>query len=85
MVSTQRDKMKRIKPVGNHVVMATNAGDRKLHEKGDWKEWGQTYLCKGAVANIVSVPDAIEKGFGVVFDLARENAFYVIDNNNIKQ
>ena len=59
--------------------MSTNNGDKGLEDIGNWKEWGKSYLCKSALTDIVSVYDAVEKGFRVIFDSSVENCFYVIN------
>ena len=55
--------------------MLTNAGTKGLDCEGDWKEWGQTYLDPTALTNIVSVSDAVKKGFRVLFDSEKANCF----------
>ena len=62
-LSKDRSKISNIRPVKNKVTMVSNGGNTKLDEKGDWKEWGDSYLCESAVTNIVSVSDAVKKGF----------------------
>ena len=62
--------------------MSTNNGNKDLCEEGDWKEWGSTYVRKTALMDIVSVSDAVNKGFRVLFDSDRENCFYVVDKTN---
>ena len=42
------------------------------------------YLCETALTNIVSVSDAVRKGFRVLFDSEKENCFYVIDKKTGK-
>ena len=62
--------------------MSTNNGDKDLCEEGDWKEWGNAYICESALMNIVSVSDAVKKGFRVHFDSDLENCFNVINKTN---
>ena len=75
---TRRDEMDDLEEVQG-VIMSTNAGNKGLGEIGNWKEWGQSYLCELALTSIVSVSDAVEKGFRVIFHSNVENCFYVIN------
>ena len=59
--------------------MSTNNGEKGLGETGNWTEWGESYLSKTALTDIVSGSDAVEKGFRVVFDSSIENRFCVIN------
>ena len=70
--------MTNVRKVERNVVMSTNAGQKNLDHEGNWKEWGQTYLDPTALTNIVSVSDAIKKGFRVLFDSNKANCFFVI-------
>ena len=70
-------KMSNIRRVEKNVVMLTNAGQKSLDREGDWKEWGQAYLDPTALTNIVSVLDAVRKGFRVLFDSSKANCFFV--------
>ena len=36
--------MKNLRDVAKIVVMPTNTGEKGLERKGDWKEWGKSYL-----------------------------------------
>ena len=67
--------MTNVRKVDRDVIMSTNAGQKGLERKGDWKEWGQTYLEPIALTNIVSISDTIKKGFRVLFDSDKENCF----------
>lgn len=78
-LSTKRNKMKDLKSVQGRVVMSTNNGDKGLEDIGDWKEWGQSYLCESALTDIVSVSDAVERGFRVIFGSSVKKRFYVIN------
>ena len=62
--------------------MTTTMREEKIRKEGQWKECGSSYLCPNTITNTVSTSDAIYKGYHVVFDLAKENCFYVTDRNN---
>ena len=64
--------------------MSTNAGDKGLERESDWKEWGKSYLDPTALTDIVSILDAVQKGFRVIFDSQKENCFYVVCPKNGK-
>ena len=70
--------MRNVRPCTRKEIMGTNNGDKEIKETGDWKEWGSTYLDESSLTSIVSVTDAVKKGFCVVPDTAVENCFYVI-------
>ena len=69
--------MSNIQKVEKNVVMSTNAGQKSLDREGEWKEWGQAYLDPTVLTNIVSVSDAVRKGFRVLFDSNKANCFFV--------
>lgn len=62
--------------------MSTNSGEKDPNEKENWKEWITYYMCKTALTEILSVSDAVAKGFRVLFDSNKENCCYVVDKKN---
>ena len=78
-LSKSDEDMSNVRKVEQNVIMSTNAGTKGLDREGDWKEWGQTYLDPTALTNIVSVSDAVRKGFCVLFDSDKANCFFVIN------
>ena len=64
--------------------MSTNAGNKRLEREGKWKEWGKSFLDPLALTNIISISDAVRKGFRVLFDSKKENCFYVINPRDEK-
>ena len=72
-LSTRKDEMRDLKSMDGRVVMSTNNGEKGLDKKENWEEWGETYLCESTVTDIVSVSDAVAKGFRVVFEFAKDS------------
>ena len=85
MLSTKRNEMKDLVPVDRRIMMSTNNRNKSLNEKGNWKGWGQTYLCESAVTDVFSVSDEVAKGFCVVFDSAKENCSMLLTKRRAKQ
>ena len=63
--------------------MRTNTGSKPILQEGKWKDWGKTYYAPSAITNIVSLLDAVRKGYRVLMDTHRANCFYVIDRNGM--
>ena len=59
--------------------MTTNGRNKVILEEGDSHYYGQAVLDKSTMTNIVSMSNAIKKGFRIFFDSSKENCFYVID------
>ena len=51
----------------DEVIMDTNGGQKEISQEGDWKGYGRAYFVPDAMMNIVSVSDAVSKGFHVFF------------------
>ena len=62
------------------IKMNTNGGSKDIVQEGSWWGYGHAYYMSDAMTNIVSLSDAIEKGFSVFMDSDRDNAFYVTDS-----
>ena len=63
-----------------NVKMNTNGGSAGIDKEGCWRGYGRAYYMPEAMMNIVSLSDAIEKGFSVYMDSEKDNAFYVTDS-----
>ena len=50
--------------------MSTNSGEKGIKKEGNWSHWGKAYLDESAIANIVSLSDAVAKGYRVRIDIA---------------
>ena len=61
--------------------MNTNGGSAGIDQEGFWRGYGKAYYMPGAMTNIVSLSDAIEKGFSIYMDSDKDNAFYVTDSS----
>ena len=72
-----------LEKVRDNVIMRTNIGSKPILEEGKWKNWGKSYHVPSAITNIVSMSDAIRKGYRIVMDSDRSNCFYVIDKNGM--
>ena len=79
-----KEEMKNVRDVKGSVVMSTNAGNKRLEREGEWREWGKSFLDPSALTNIISISDAVRKGFRVLFDSKKENCFYVVDPHDGK-
>ena len=60
--------------------MKTNAGVKQTDKEGYWRGYGKAYFMPSAMMNIVSLLDAVEKGFSVYMDSSLDNAFYITDS-----
>ena len=69
-----------ISDLDRKVRMKTNAGSKHINQQGCWRGYGHAYYMPSAMTNIVSLSDAVEKGFTVFMDTALDNAFYVTDS-----
>ena len=69
---TDEKEMKNVRK-GSKIVMVTNSGKSKINKEGEWKEWGKSYLHPPGTTNVVSVSDAVVKGYRVLFNLDVEN------------
>lgn len=76
--------MKNVREVKGSVVMSTNAGNKRLEREGKWKEGGKSFLDPLVLTNIISISDAVRKGFRGLFDSKKENCFYVINPRDEK-
>ena len=75
---TNKNDMKNVRN-GPKIVMVTNNGRSKINKEGEWKEWGRSYLHPPGKTDVVSISDAVVKGYQVLFNSDVENCFYVKD------
>ena len=75
-----RELFEEIHNLNRKIKMNTNGGSKNINQEGTWRGYGHAYYLKDAMTNIVSLSDAIEKGFLVFFDSDLDNAFYVTDS-----
>ena len=68
-----------INDLERNIQMNTNGGSKDIDREGCWRGYGHAYYMPSAMMNIVSLSDAIEKGFSVFMDSSLDNAFYVTD------
>ena len=52
-----------ISDLDKKVRMKTNADAKPIDKEGCWRGYGKAYFMPSAMMNIVSLSDAIEKGF----------------------
>ena len=57
-----------ISDLDRKVKMKTNAGSKQISQEGCWRGYSNAYYMPSAMTNIVSLSDAIEKGFTVFMD-----------------
>ena len=69
-----------IHKLGEKVTMETNGGLADITHEGHMNGYGNAYFFPGSITNIISVSDAVQKGFHVFFDSTIENAFYVTNS-----
>ena len=62
-------------------MMDMNGGSKFISQGGKWKGYGTAYYIPDAMVNIVSLSNAIEKGFQVFMDTDLDNAFNVTDQD----
>ena len=55
------------------ITMCSNGWSRQIKEEGHWPGIGQTYLENEALTNIVSISEAVKRGYHVKFDSHVEN------------
>ena len=57
--------------------MSTNSGEKGIKKEGNWSNWGKAYLDETTIVNIVSLSNAVAKGYCVRIDTDVENCLYV--------
>ena len=72
-----------IRELVEKVIMETNGGNTNVTHEGHWIGYGDAYYHPNAIMNIVSVSDAVKKGFHVFFDSEVENVFYVTNKKGV--
>ena len=58
-------------------------GQKNIDQEGEWTGYGQAYFVPDTMMNIVSVSDAVSKGFHIFFDSKHilNNLFTYLNNN----
>ena len=67
--------VKEIRKSKSTLELATNAGTRLTHQEADVPGFGTVWFNEGAIANIFSFTELVEK-HQITFDSSVENAFW---------
>ena len=62
-LTKNKESVENLRQCKQKIIMSTNVGEQRIHEEGEWKEWGESYVCPTALTGIVSISDAVRKGF----------------------
>ena len=64
------------------IIMKTNAGQKKLNKEAVVPGFGDMYLDKDGLTNILGLDDLVQRGYRVMFDSDLDNAFQVYSPDN---
>ena len=81
-LAKDENKFKNLRPCKRNMIMVTHVGSKQISHQRKWKEWGETYLAPHTIKNTVSMSRIVAKGYRIVMDTDRENAFFVIDRKS---
>ena len=47
-LTKEKGSVNNLRRCKHKVILSTNTGEERIHEKDEWKEWGQSYVCPTA-------------------------------------